>query len=165
MPTNFVTRLTNGMIKKGFASNTAKIGVQAAPLANYLSVSVQMIRKYFSGETVPDINTIIKISKFLDVCPAWLTFGISANSACSENKFHIKKQFIDEIFNGLFQDVLGIKIEPDLEVAITNFLYGIINDIGQLDADDKMKSHLIKTAVSSASILGTKRWKPLTIQA
>lgn len=153
-------RLKEALTQRGLRSTTSAIGVQTAPLAKYLGVSVQTIRKYLTGEANPDLAKIIKIAEFLKVSPAWLAFGNnSAISENSQNAFEIKKIFIKEIFQGLFENILDLKLDEDLLESVYDFLYGIINDIAQLESSDEMKLRLIKTSITSASIMEKIRWK------
>lgn len=157
---NISERLKEALKKRGLRSTTSIMGVQTAPLAKYLGVSVQTIRKYLTGEATPDLSKIIQISEFLKVSPSWLAFG--ENTTLSDNSiniFEIKKIFIQEIFEGLFKNILEIKLDEDLLDSIYDFLYGIINDIAQLESSDEMKLRLIKTSITSASIMEKIKWK------
>ena len=53
---NITERLKEALMKRGLGSTVSAIGVQAAPLAKHLGVSVQTIRKYLTGEATPDLN-------------------------------------------------------------------------------------------------------------
>lgn len=153
-------RLKEALMKRGFGSRTSTIGVQAGPLAKHLGVSVQTIRKYLTSYAYPDLNKIASISEFLKVSPGWLAFGHNENfSESLSNNFEIKRIFIKEIFQGLLKNVLNIELEEDLLESVYDFLYGIINDIAQLDSIDEMKLRLIKTSITSASIMEKIKWK------
>lgn len=157
---NISERLKEALKKRGLRSTTSIIGVQTAPLAKHLGVSVQTIRKYLTGEAIPDLDKIMQISEFLKVSPAWLAFGENVTiNEHSSNVFEIKKIFIQEIFEGLLKNILDIKLDEDLLESIYDFLYGIINDIAQLESSDEMKLRLIKTSIASASIMEKIKWK------
>lgn len=157
---NITERLKEALMKRGLRSTVSIIGVQAAPLAKHLGVSVQTIRKYLTGEATPDLNKIINIAEFLKVSPGWLAFGLNEVFTDSSPKvFEIKKIFIKEIFQCLLKNVLDIKLDEDLLGSIYDFLYGIINDIAQLESSDEMKLRLIKTSIASASIMEKIKWK------
>jgi transcriptional regulator with XRE-family HTH domain len=155
----FSSRLTQALINRGLRSHIAAIGVQATPLAKYLGVSVQTIRKYLANQAIPNLTTISNMAKFLDVSPGWLAFGEESTLSNTEQIFEIKKIFIQEIFTGVFKDILHIQLTDSLSESICDFLYGIINDIVQLETSDEIKLRLIKTAVSSASIMEKTQWK------
>jgi transcriptional regulator with XRE-family HTH domain len=160
----FVERLKEALMKRGLGSAVSTIGVQASPLAKHLGVSVQTIRKYLTGCASPDLGRIISISEFLQVSPGWLAFGLQELIVNTPQKsFEIKKIFIQEIFHGLFKNVLDIQLEDDLLESIYGFLFGIINDIAQLESTDEMKLRLIKTSIASASIMEKLKWKKTSI--
>lgn len=157
-----ITRLKEALTKAGLVSAVSNIGVQASPLAKHLGVSVQTIRKYLTGQASPDLAKIIAMSEFLNISPSWLAFGEKENygNFCNYG-FEIKKMFLKEIFKGLFSDILDIELENELLESICDFLYGIINDIAQLESTDEMKLRLIKTSIASASIMEKVKWKKL----
>lgn len=161
---NITERLKEALMKQGFRSTVSAFGVQATPLAKHLGVSVQTIRKYLTGEATPDLNKIIIIAEFLKVSPGWLAFGLNEIFTDSyKSIFEIKKIFIKEIFQGLLQNILDIKLDDDLLESVYDFLYGIINDIAQLESNDKIKLRLIKTSIASASIMEKIKWKKTSL--
>lgn len=160
---NITERLKEALVKRGLGSSVSAIGVQTSPLAKHLKVSVQTIRKYLTGKATPDLNKIIKIAEFLKVSPGWLAFGLNDVFTDSSLKiFEIKKIFIREIFQGIFTNILDIKLDDDLLGSIYDFLYGIINDIAQLESNDEMKLRLIRTSIASASIMEKITWKKIS---
>lgn len=158
-----ILRLKEALVKAGLVSRLSSIGVQAAPLAKHLGVSVQTIRKYLTGQAYPDLDKITAMADFLKVSPAWLAFGESEDykNLPKIHGFEIKKVFLQEIIKGLFSNILDIELEEDLFQSICDFLYGIINDIAQLESQDEMKLRLIKTSIASASIMEKVKWKKL----
>jgi transcriptional regulator with XRE-family HTH domain len=148
-------RLKQAFMEAGLQSATSAIGVKASPLAKYLGVSVQTIRKYLAGDVYPNLEKITQIADFLKVSPAWLAFGeaIDYKNMQASNSFEIKKIFLQEIIRGLFNNILNIQLESDLQEATCDFLYGIINDIAQLEAAEDIKLRLIKTSIASAKIM------------
>ena len=146
-----ILRLKEALIRAGLVSRLSSIGVQAAPLAKHLGVSV------------PDLDKIIAMADFLKVSPSWLAFGEEEDykNLPKVHGFEIKKIFLQEIIKGLFSNILDIELEEDLFQSICDFLYGIINDIAQLESQDEMKLRLIKTSIASASIMEKVKWKKL----
>lgn len=163
MQQRLIARMKTLLIKKGFKSSSSKIGVQVRPLANYLGVSVQAARKYFINDAMPDLKTLIRIANFLEVSPVFLVFGIKKTTNNKQRFFEIKKQFVEEIFEWIFKDVLKVELEEKTAESIYTFLYGIMNDIAQLDSNDDTKLRLIKMAISSAkssaSIMENVNWQ------
>ena len=155
---SIAARLKEALINHGLNSHIAILGVKAGPLAKHLGVSVQTIRKYLTGQAAPSWKNIINMAEFLNVCPGWLAFG-TAKHYTNQKTFEVKKIFIQEIFQGLCNNLLHIKLDQEVSERVSIFLHGIINDIVQLEASDEIKLRLIKTSISSASIMENLSWK------
>ena len=72
---NFSRRLIQLMSKEGFASNRSKPGVDISKLAHITGCSYQMARKYILGQSLPELQIVVKIAAWLKTSPSWLLFG------------------------------------------------------------------------------------------
>lgn len=83
----FAARLVEAMLDKGLAAKRhARSGVDAAELARIAGVTLEMGRRYVSGEALPDPERMKIIADWLGVMLPWLRDGIGAKQSDLKNE-------------------------------------------------------------------------------
>lgn len=77
---SFSERLISLMKQNGFLSNRKPYLVDVNKFSQTLNISKVMLRRYLSGEALPQFSVIDSIAKFFNVDPLWLYSGIKNGS-------------------------------------------------------------------------------------
>lgn len=146
---NFGLRLLDLMQQADLKSEKSKAKVKVTKLAEISQCSVQMARKYVMGEALPDVNTIYKIARWLNVSPGWLLFG--EESKLPDN---ISQKNLVIIENDLLKHILAksinlVKYVKDTN-ELVNFITDVINDTTQIEANEETILKLIDISINSA---------------
>lgn len=93
----FANRLRSLMIQRGYASHNATSGVSPSALAKAIGCFNEMALRYLDGRSIPNPESILKISEWLQVEPGYLLFGdqgFKPSNEKEENYLKIDKDFL-----------------------------------------------------------------------
>ncbi|WP_133127553.1 helix-turn-helix domain-containing protein [Legionella nagasakiensis] len=142
----FAHRLRDTLIAAGYNSQRSTSGVNIHKLAEITGYSPQICRKYLRGQAIPEPSKLTEIAEKLHVSPGWLLFGDSHNdSGTANHKITINKNLLRYIFmraNELYNAKLSSQ-------EITDFLFDLVNDISQINANEEQSKKIIDLALTS----------------
>jgi len=121
----FSNRLREKMIQRGFASQTAACGVSPSALAKATGCFNEMALRYLDGRSIPNPDTILKISEWLQVEPGYLLFGDHGFKppAQEEHSIKIDKEFLKYTLGKFCNFVKNIeRTSPELVELYLNIL-------------------------------------------
>ncbi len=143
----FAERLREAMIAAGYGSSRSSSGVDIHKLVEITGYSSQICRKYLRGEVIPEPAKLNDIALKLSVSPGWLLFGDShSTNRDVKNKITISKDLLHYIFiqaNALYN------VNP-AHHEIPDYLFGLTQNISQIDTDETQSRKVIDIALSSA---------------
>lgn len=143
----FAYRLRDSLIAAGYNSQRSTSGVDIHALAEITGYSPQICRKYLRGHAIPEVAKLVEIATHLHVSPGWLLFGDSHNdSPLSEDKITISKN----LFHYILNKANTLYNEHISNEEITQFLFELLKDVSQINADETQSKRIIDLALSSA---------------
>lgn len=104
-----------------------------------------VVRKYIKEDAVPTIKKVEELSKFLDVSPAWLAYGVDENNISEEKRLENL-----ELVNAIYESVDAWlkknkkKTTPEKKSKIVTYIYK------QLMEKENYSSDMINEQVFSA---------------
>jgi len=118
---NFCERLKAARIKKGLSQKN---------VSDYLGIIPNSYRKYEYGEREPDIEKLLKLSKYLDCSVYWLLGGVVSGENNEENGNEIMRYFENnmsyfiQIVKNLSPDKFETAIETlkKIEILVNDFI-------------------------------------------
>jgi len=150
MTETFGERLTKTLVNIGYGSATSKIGVQATPLAKHLGMSVQMVRKYITGDSIPDPSIVMLIADFAKVSPCWLLFG----DDCDKSNYKVQHSPLDrKLWEAILSKIHPHLASPDLPQEKLNdylcFAMDIYENIYHLDISFEDRMNMLELMIKS----------------
>ncbi|KTC65683.1 putative transcriptional regulator (plasmid) [Legionella adelaidensis] len=146
---NFSHRLKKLMINKGLSSTKSLAGVKISAIAKVCGCSIQMARRYVLGEALPEIDTIYKIAKWLNVPPGWLLFGEEPESPVNLDYSQLI-QIDPEILEYILLKSAPLYSLSGNEKELVNFIMDIISDVTHIKADNESILKIINISINSA---------------
>ena len=131
---SFATRLISKLREKGYISRRGISGVNGKKLANEVSVSLPMARRYINAESMPGKITLQKIATWLAVEPLWLLYG--DNSAAHSSFQDIDKELFIKIFDQLYPLLYSSKLTKEKYMSIIIGGIDIYCHISTMAADE-----------------------------
>ena len=143
----FSGRLRDAMLAARLSSTRSTSGVCIHKLAEITGYSMQICRRYLSGNAIPEPGKLMEIAEKLEVSPGWLLFGDNyCNSSVLADNVIISKNLLEYIFTyaaGLYDD------SPNGD-DVSEFLLELIKDISQINTGSEEQSKkIIDLALSS----------------
>lgn len=143
----FACRLHDAMIAAGFNSQRSTSGVSIHKLVEMTGYSAQICRKYLRGEAIPEPYKLMEIAQKLNVAPGWLLFGDAHSDPNNpSDRLTLRRSVLSYLFTRaahLYNS--GLK-----EDEIANFLMDVVDDVSQINTNEKHSQRIIDLAMSSA---------------
>lgn len=143
----FSERLRDAMLAARLSSTRSTSGVCIHKLAEITGYSVQICRRYLSGNALPEPAKLMEIAETLQVSPGWLLFGDNFNhtSVLADNII-ISKNLLHYIFS-YAADLYASSQNGD---DVSDFLLELIKDISDINTSNEAQSKkIIDLALSS----------------
>lgn len=143
----FSERLREAMLAARLGSTRSTSGVCIHKLAEITGYSVQICRRYLSGNALPEPVKLMEIAEKLNVSAGWLLFGDNHNdtSVLTDNII-VSKNLLYYIFT-YAADLYAASQNGD---DVSDFLLELITDISQINASSEEQSKkIIDLALSS----------------
>lgn len=154
---SFAHRLISAMKRAGYTKPRAAHGISIQVLANLMTVSEQICRRYLRGDALPDYEKVINIAAILNVSPGWLLFGDQPNMPTTENNtLHINEELLHYILEKSFALYL---LAGDNSNDFSNFVLALLKDVSAIDANHDTLKKIIDLAVSSIYSFDERRQK------
>lgn len=151
---SFSNRLVSALKERGLSSSRSSSGVKVAELSLAINCSSQMARRYALGKALPDYETILAMSSWLDVSPGWLLFGDEGRREFGERELlGIDYDFFRHI---LVTSIPLIKQSHDSN-EVSAFIVDLIYDASHLKADSETIRKMVDMSISSATKFGSSR--------
>lgn len=130
----FSNRLREVMSQRGFSSQAAACGVSPSALAKATGCFNEMALRYLDGRSIPNPETIIKISEWLQVEPGYLLFGEHGFKPPiqEDQSLKIDKNFLRYTLSKVF--AIANNVEQDSTEFIELYL-NILTELTDMDMD------------------------------
>ena len=142
--TSFGTRLKFALIQAGLTSNRSPYGVNVARLAEITKHSPQICRKYLSNTALPSVDTIISLSKKLEVSAGWLLFGDEPK----QNKGVVSLS--PALLRYVIEEGLAVQVCFKSNNDFSGFLIHIMEKIEGFDLPENQIKKIIQCMITSA---------------
>lgn len=151
----FSLRLREAMLAAKLYSSRSTSGVSIHKLVEITGYSLQICRRYLSGNAIPEAPKLMDMAEKLQVSPGWLLFGdaMQDRSVLSNNVL-ISKNLLQYIFSyaaGLYRD-------SAYSEDVSEFLLKLIEDISQIKtSNEEHAKQIIDLALSSIQHFNRKK--------
>lgn len=147
----FSKRLNFLLKNKGCISKNAISGVKVSELAAAIGCSMQIVRRYTVGTSLPEYHIILKIAQWFNVSPGWLLFGDDVVVDRADNVESYDRISIDfDVLKYILTQTVFIQDFTNKEETVP-FLMDVIKDAAHLKANKKIILKLIDVAINSAT--------------
>lgn len=149
---NFSRRVIEQLHKKGIVSSRSSGGISFKELAKAIDCPLQNARKYVLGLSFPDLESILKIARFLDVSPGWLVFGEEPTPPKNTNTTGVELVNLDyDLLRYILEKSASLFSHTTESENVINFVMDIIYDISHIQADLETTKKIIDISVSSVN--------------
>lgn len=145
---DFSERLRKAMIQKGHGSRSAASGASPAALCKAIDCYPEMALRYLDGRSVPSPDIVLKISKWLEIEPAYLLFGEQENKLQSGDKILIDKNILDYTL----KKIIPLIRKYDCDNEIVSFFNSILCDLSLINLEPDELKKVVDLAIKSTSV-------------
>lgn len=127
----FAERLRELMIQRGYGSSNSKTGVSPSALAKATDCFNEMALRYLDGRSIPNLETILKISEWLEVEPGYLMFGDEGFKSPKKNSelINIHQDFLKYTLD----KIIPILKEKDDHNDFLNFYITALSELSKME--------------------------------
>ncbi|MFO1259436.1 MAG: hypothetical protein U1E78_13635 [Gammaproteobacteria bacterium] len=146
----FSKRLKDAMLRAGYQSSRSVLGVSPKALCDAIDGHLEMALRYLDGRSVPDPETLLKISEWLQVDPGDLLFGQDTRIQS------IERDGILKIHRGLLEHaipklLLSYKKTSEDAHEKASFFISILSDLALIKVDKDQLNQIFDLAFKSSS--------------
>jgi transcriptional regulator with XRE-family HTH domain len=136
----FSLRLKEAMLAANLSSTRSTSGVCIHKLAEMTGYSLQICRRYLSGQAMPEAPKLMELAIHLGVTPGWLLFGDNPQQGSGlDDNIVISKNILSYIFS----NAANLYQKSPKSDEVSSFLVKLIEDVSQIATRNEDESKKI----------------------
>lgn len=133
------------MLALGYRSTRGINGVNGKKLAEGINVSFPMVRRYITGQSLPENKTLTKIAEYLETDPWWLLYGHKESNTEEKNQGSTK--LIVSIFEKLYPLLKKRINNKNSFISLIRDGLDIHTNVNQIDGSEEAQDNAISLMV------------------